>query len=224
LFEKLARDFPAKVQVCSISTPGEKVTIAHYFTLLRLVLVPLFALVYLHPSWLFIDLKQVSWILIGILALSELSDACDGYLARKLNQVTDLGKILDPMADSLSRLGVFFCFTQGEVQMPLEIPFLMLYRDVCVSTLRTVCALHGVALAARWSGKVKAAVQATCAFSILFLMGYFNNGSISKPMFDFLTISMGLLAAGFSVFSGIEYLTANRHNLTKLLERPSSES
>ncbi len=196
-------------------------TIAHYFTLLRLVLVPLFAAVYLHPTWLFIHAQHISWILIGILALSELTDACDGYLARKLNQVTDLGKILDPMADSLSRLGVFFCFTQGEIGLPLEIPFLMLYRDVCVSTLRTICALRGFALAARWSGKVKAAVQASAAFIILYLMGSYNQGHISKTTFDFLTVSFGLLAAGFSVFSGFEYIMANRQVLSRLLERHS---
>lgn len=205
------------------STPGEKVTIAHYFTLLRLVLVPLFAMVYLHPGLLFIDPAHVSWILIGILALSELSDACDGYLARKLNQVTDLGKILDPMADSLSRLGVFFCFTQGQVQLPLEIPFLMLYRDVCVSTLRTVCALRGFALAARLSGKIKAAVQASSAFAILLLIGVFNNGGLSRTTFDFLTVSIGLIAAGFSLFSGVEYIMANRQNLLRLLERQPAE-
>lgn len=171
------------------------------------------------------DPHKISWVLIGILALSELSDACDGYLARKFNQVTDLGKILDPMADSLSRLGVFFCFTQGEIGLPLEIPFLMLYRDVSISTLRTICALRGFALAARWSGKLKAAVQAGSAFSILFLLGGFDRGLISRTMFDFLIVSFGLLAAGFSLFSGIEYITANRHVLVRLLEKGSgSES
>ena len=194
-------------------------TVAHYFTFLRLVLIPLFLIVYLHPG--FIGLKVVStpWVLAFIMALSELTDACDGYLARRLNQVTDLGKILDPMADSLSRLGVFFCFSQGVVSLPLEIPLLMLYRDVAVSTLRTICALKGFALAARWSGKLKAGVQAFSAFAILALMALYENEGIERAHFELGCTLLGSIACGFSLYSGFEYFAANKHYLKPLLKQ-----
>lgn len=192
-------------------------TIAHYFTLLRLVLMPLFLIAYLHPTWMGLSAQAVPWVLALVMAFSELSDACDGYLARRFNQVTDLGKILDPMADSLSRLGVYFCFSQGVVGLPLEIPMLMLYRDVAVSTLRTICALKGFALAARWSGKLKAAVQATCAFSIIALMGALQAQTIARSSFDSITLGLALLACTFSLFSGFEYFLANKQHLKRLL-------
>jgi CDP-diacylglycerol--glycerol-3-phosphate 3-phosphatidyltransferase len=198
------------------------VTVAHYFTFLRLILMPLFLITYLHPSFLNLSASNVPWMLALILLLSELSDACDGFLARRMNQVTDLGKILDPMADSLSRLGVYFCFSHGVVALPLEIPLLMLYRDVLISTLRTICALKGFALAARWSGKVKAVVQAIGAFCIIAAMKALQLDMISQNLFEWITVSFGLLACALSLFSGCEYFIANKKYFKQLLSMSSN--
>jgi CDP-diacylglycerol--glycerol-3-phosphate 3-phosphatidyltransferase len=67
--------------------------------------------VYLEYETFDISLVTLPYILLFLLGISELSDACDGYFARKYNQVTDLGKILDPMADSIYRISVFLTFT-----------------------------------------------------------------------------------------------------------------
>src|SRR5947209_7309521 len=68
---------------------------------------------------------------------------------------------------------------------PMLLIFVFLYRDSVVSTLRTLCALRGFALAARWSGKIKAVVQAVAAFTILILMiphslGYISTAELQK--------------------------------------------
>lgn len=192
-------------------------TVAHYFTFLRLALVPLFVLVYLHPSLFTLSTTVYPLILALIMAISELTDAFDGYFARKLNQVTDIGKIIDPMADSLSRLAVYFCFTQAPLSLPLEIPLLMLYRDVSVSTLRTLCAMKGHAFAARWSGKLKAAIQAIAAFLIIALMIAYENQIITLPILQTTTATLATIACAFSLFSGIEYFLAARHTIKRLL-------
>ena len=70
------------------------------------------------------------YMLIFLLAVSELSDAFDGYLARRYNQVTDFGKILDPMADSIARLSYFLTFTAEPVKIPLALIFIFLYRTL----------------------------------------------------------------------------------------------
>ena len=88
------------------------------------------------------------YVLLFLLGVFELSDAFDGYIARKYNQVSDFGKIFDPMADSIARISVLLTFTQPPVNLPLPLIFVFLYRDSVISTLRTICALKGFALAA----------------------------------------------------------------------------
>lgn len=192
-------------------------TVAHYLTLLRILLIPLFVAVYLHGTQLGLGMGLVPIVLLALAALSECSDACDGYLARKLNQVTDLGKILDPMADSLSRLAVYFCFTQGVVDLPLEFPLLMLYRDASVSTLRTICALKGFALAARKTGKFKAFIQAFGTFAILVMMALHGDGLIELSQLQIYSAWIAAVASIFSFYSGLDYVWANRHYVKRIM-------
>ncbi len=73
-------------------------SIANYLTFIRIFISPIFLVVYLEHDALGITSFMLPYILLFLLGVSELSDAFDGYVARKYNQVTDLGKILDPMA------------------------------------------------------------------------------------------------------------------------------
>ena len=103
-------------------------TVANCLTFFRIFISPIFLYVYLQHDALGINTKTLPYILLFLLGVSELSDAFDGLLARKYNQVTDLGKILDPMADSISRISVFLTFTQPPVNVPLVCVFIFLYR------------------------------------------------------------------------------------------------
>ena len=150
--------------------------IALYLTLGRLLLGPLFLLIYLYYSYLGISFTVLPYVLFGLLLVSEVSDMLDGFFARKWNQVTELGKVLDPMADSIARVSVFLTFTQGIIQLPLILVFIFFYRDSIVSTLRTICALKGIALAAKLTGKIKAIVQATASFMIVLFILLYSQG------------------------------------------------
>ncbi len=75
-----------------------------YLTLSRVLLGPVFMAVYLYYQEMGIPLVWLPFCLIFLAILSELSDLFDGFLARRHNKVTELGKILDPMADSIFRL------------------------------------------------------------------------------------------------------------------------
>nr|NGX27528.1 putative CDP-diacylglycerol--glycerol-3-phosphate 3-phosphatidyl-transferase 2 [Chlamydiota bacterium] len=144
--------------------------LALFLTLGRIVLSPIFLLIYIYHVQLGISLLTLPFILIGLVVLAELTDLFDGMAARLRNQVTELGKLLDPMADSIFRLSVFLALTQGFVKLPLWLVLFFFYRDSIISLLRTVCALRGFTLAARFSGKVKAVVQGVAALAILGLM------------------------------------------------------
>lgn len=194
--------------------------IPHYLTFIRIFIGPIFLLVYILHDQLGISASMLPYVLMVLLGISELSDAFDGYFARKYNQVTDLGKILDPMADSISRLSVFLTFTQPPVSLPMPLIFLFLYRDSVVSTLRTICALKGFALAARFSGKLKAGFQAIAAFVIVAMLIPHSLGMLSTATLQLWSAWIAGIAGVYTVFSGIDYLYANREFVVRLLTLP----
>ena len=188
-----------------------------YLTLSRVLLGPLFIAVYLYYQEIGIPFCWLPFSLILLAVISELSDLFDGFFARRQNKVTELGKILDPMADSIFRLSVFWAFTQGFVEIPLLLVVVLFYRDSIISTLRTVCALRGFTLAARRSGKIKAVVLAVVMFFILILMIPYSMGLIELETlrtFSFWAVS---LAAIYAAYTGCEYVYANRSYVKKIL-------
>lgn len=187
--------------------------IAHYFTLGRIFISPVFLLVYLYQK----DVPPLllPFILVLLLCCSELSDAFDGYLARKFNQVTDLGKVLDPMADSIYRISVFLTFTLEPVKIPMGLVFVFLYRDSAISTLRTICALKGFALAARPSGKLKAVIQALAAFTVIGFMLLSALKLISPEELTQYSTYVVAGAAAYTLLSGADYILANLRYIQK---------
>lgn len=172
---------------------------------------------YLEYDLLGISFFVLPYVLLFLLGVSELSDAFDGYFARRFRQVTELGKLLDPMADSIYRISVFLTFTQPPVNLPLLIVFIFLYRDSVISTLRTICALKGFTLAARSSGKIKAMIQAASAFVILLMMIPYSLGFVSQTVLRATSIVVVSIAAAYTLYSGIEYIWSNRDYVVRLL-------
>ncbi|OGN65107.1 MAG: CDP-diacylglycerol--glycerol-3-phosphate 3-phosphatidyltransferase [Chlamydiae bacterium RIFCSPHIGHO2_12_FULL_49_9] len=182
---------------------------AHYLTLLRIFISPIFPLFYLQHDWFGISVKALPYILLFLLIICEFSDYLDGKLARRRNEVTDLGKVLDPMADSITHISLFLTFTQGMVALPLLLVLVFLYRDLFISTLRTLCAMRGVVLAARFSGKVKAAIQGFTAFLIILLMIPYTMGFLPLIIFQQISLFSVLIAALYTVISVGDYVYAN---------------
>ena len=196
-------------------------TVANYLTFFRIFISPIFLLVYLEHQVLGISPVLLPYILLCLLGISELSDLLDGILARRYNQVTDLGKLLDPMADSISRISVFLTFTLPPVHLPMLLIFAFLYRDSVISTLRTVCALKGFALAARPSGKRKAVLQGIAALIVVLAMIPHSLGYLSTESLSYIaTVSVGI-AGIYALYSGAEYLYANRTYVLRLLTSSS---
>jgi len=129
-------------------------------TISRLVMAPLFFVVFFLPEWFGPSLRTVSVILILVLyVLTELSDLLDGVIARKHNLVTDLGKVMDPFADTLSRLTYFICFI-GVGIMPVWAFALIMWREFSIVFLRMLMMGTGTAVAANIWGKSKAVMYA----------------------------------------------------------------
>ncbi len=182
---------------------------SHYLTLLRIFLSPIFPILYLGRESFGLPLIWLPYILLVLLIVCECSDVLDGMLARRRNEVTELGKVLDPMADSITHITLFLTFTQGFVSLPLLVVFVFLYRDFFVSTLRTLCALRGVALAARFSGKMKAILQAGVSFLIILLMIPYTMGWMSLELFQQVSLFAVSVVALYTLVSIGDYVYAN---------------
>lgn len=190
-------------------------------TLGRIVICPIFLLIYLFYAKMGISITLMPYLLLLLLLICELSDAFDGFFARRQKQVTELGKILDPMADSIVRVSVFLSFTQGIIKLPLLLVLVFVVRDSVISTLRTLCALGGIALAARMSGKIKAVLQAVSVFAILFLMIPYTLDYISLTCIRELSFWIVFVTAMYTVGSGVEYLWVYREAIKQSWRRIS---
>lgn len=194
-------------------------SIANYITFLRIFISPVFLLVYMEHEYFRISAVALPYVLLSLWSISELSDAFDGYVARRYNQVTNFGKILDPMADSISHISMLLSFTQPPVNLHLLLIFVFLYRDSVISTLRTICALKGFTLAARTSGKIKAIMQAFAVLIIIGLMMLHSMGQLSSWALHWISFAVVAITALYSMLSGIEYIYANRQYVRRLLSK-----
>jgi CDP-diacylglycerol--glycerol-3-phosphate 3-phosphatidyltransferase len=170
----------------------------------------------LSPVFIFVFLAQGMWARIGVLAIaciSELTDLFDGIIARKRGEITDFGKIIDPLADSVSRFTIFLCFMYRGYAPVWMIAFLF-YRDIMVGYLRILAILHGKVISARKSGKFKAMIQGPSILIILMLDVYREITPLAW-FHQFTVILIGFVTI-VTVLSGIDYVVGNRQFLKEM--------
>jgi len=187
-------------------------------TLSRIALLPIFLIVYMFYTQMGISLLVLPYMLLAIVTILEITDIADGAVARRTNQVTNLGKILDPMADTLVRLSILLSFTQGIIKLPLLLCLVFVFREIIISTLRTLCALNGQALAARMSGKIKAVIQAASVIIIILTMIPYSMNLISLATLQAISLWTVTFAAIYTLFSGLEYLYIHRSDIKASLQ------
>ena len=113
-----------------------------------------------------ITLTRIALVVVFTAAVS-VADWLDGYLARRLNQVTTFGKLIDPLADKIA-VSAAFIYLTGEGLCPAWITILIISREFLVTGLRQIAQDHGVIIPAGTSGKWKTAFQ--LAFCIACLL------------------------------------------------------
>ncbi|CAM2068591.1 CDP-diacylglycerol--glycerol-3-phosphate 3-phosphatidyltransferase [Sulfidibacter corallicola] len=132
-------------------------------TLLRIALIP-FILIFSY-----MDSPWNSWVSLAIFLIASLTDWLDGYLARKNNQITMLGKLLDPLADKLLVLTAFLVILEHRF-VPAWLVIFMIGREMAITGLRAFLAAERIVLAAGQTGKWKMTFQ-VIALSFLFVGG-----------------------------------------------------
>ena len=133
----------------------------------RILLMPIFILVYL------LDFPGSKFVALGVFVIAAISDAVDGYIARKYNLVTNLGKFLDPIADKLlATTGLILLITGPNPIIPMPygviFMFIMILRDYIVTGLRQMGQLKNIIIAADVWAKLKANfLYATLVYGLL---------------------------------------------------------
>ena len=176
--------------------------IANLITLSRILLAPVFV---------FCFTRGTSWGYVSALAIAitfEVTDLLDGPVARHLNQVTDLGKCLDPAADSISRFTIVLCFLYGGYATVWAVA-IFFWRDSLVGALRVMGATRNVIISARPSGKIKAWVQGIATISILCFIVWPWLLGVGEENVPALARTMNNIAAGLTFLSLIDYLWGN---------------
>ena len=150
---------------------------------------------------------SLQYIVAGIIfVLASITDFVDGYLARKNNQVTDLGKMLDAIADKILVNSVLIIL-EYKGMLPIIVPVVTVLRDTFVDAIKMQAASKGKVVAAIKSGKLK-----TATLMIGTTLAFFYNlpfELIPINVSDFLL----LIATVLSVVSGIQYYLLNKELL-----------
>ncbi len=177
-------------------------------TLIRIFMIPLFVATF------YVTALPYNFIIsAGIFALAALTDFLDGYIARKYNLVTDMGKFLDPIADKVlvsTALIVILVPPFGVQMLPWYASILtatILARELVISGFRLVAAGKGLVIAADKSGKIKTFITDLALIFIIVC------GQITPYQFDLTNwIGTGLLAisALLTLYSGIECIVKNK--------------
>lgn len=182
-------------------------------TVFRICIAPVFVLLFVLSEG---SSKPLLWSSLFIAVLIEISDAIDGEVARRCNHVTDIGKIIDPLADSLSRMSCFLAFMKlGYVHVAMVLIFF--YRDSIVSTIRILAASNRHILGARISGKIKAVAQAIAIFGVMLTLIANAHGISLYFATETIVFVFMLFAVLVTLYSLIDYIWANRRFINNLI-------
>lgn len=186
---------------------GKKITmtIPTKITMVRLVMIPLVILCYcLQGLWEYMFILTAAFFLIA-----SLTDYLDGHIARKYNMVSDLGKLLDPIADKVLVAAGLFIVIDGNYipfkYVALIFTTIIIAREFMIGVIRQMAALKKVVLAADKLGKIK---TATTMFALTFLLLSCDDNIVSV-ICRYAGFVLFAFATLFTLISGLNYLIKN---------------
>lgn len=183
-------------------------TIPNQITLFRIILIPVFIVVYYLPlSWSHFGAFAIFW-------LAAISDALDGYLARKLNQSSAFGAFIDPVADKLMVAAALIMISENYAQWYISIPaMVMIAREIFISALREFMSSRGKrdTVAVSTMGKYKTAAQMLGIMGLIWQPDYdipLIIVSFPWEILMFAAYAFYFIATVLTVWSMVEYFRA----------------
>lgn len=180
-------------------------TTANKLTLFRVFLIPLFIFFMLSSNSV---PHNFLWSLV-IFVSASVTDMLDGMIARKYNQITDIGKLLDPLADKMLIISAFICLVYLNVINVVAV-IIVIMREFLITALRAFAKEKQVIIAAGMLGKIKTVSQ---IIYIVFILIYqeliFTNLIKNTQMYSVIDFVLLWLMVLFTVISAIHYIHAN---------------
>lgn len=138
-----------------------------------------------------------------LFVLAAISDGLDGYLARRLNQATAIGRQLDPLVDKLLvAAALIYLVAIPDAGVTPWMVSLIVSRELVIQWIRSLLEGRGEAFGAKWSGKLKTTLQ--CAAIIASLVAL---ASRPAPAWVLFTRDLAVWSAvGLTLYSGVEYI------------------
>ena len=185
-------------------------------SLIRIILTPLFIIL------LFADFKMAKVFALLVFAIAAITDAYDGYLARKYNQITPEGKFLDPLADKILVLSAFISFAFINI-IDFWMVGIIIFRDLFVTGLRFIISSRGFEFVTSKLSKYKTAFQLTIIIlTLIFIsiegldINIFIPTIVLIKEYKIIYILTAFTAI-FTAYTGILYVFANRFIIQKFL-------
>jgi len=135
--------------------------IPNILTIIRLCLMPVFLVVY------FLPIEDARMWAMGVLLVSFVTDMLDGFIARTFNQITNLGKILDPIADKLMQITVLICLAIFNKSLIWIVVFVFI-KDAILGIGAIYMYKRGIIGAANWFGKISCFVSLVSTLVLIF--------------------------------------------------------
>ena len=177
-----------------------KMNLPNKLTILRVILIPFFVAFLLDP----LALPGAKWIALLIFIAASVTDALDGNIARKYNQVTNFGKFMDPLADKLLVCAAMICLIRtGE--LPAWVVIIIISREFIISGFRLIAADNGIVIAAGIWGKLKTVCQMVMIIVLIADLG---------GVFELIGAVLIWLSLILTIISLVDYLYNNRQVLS----------
>ena len=188
-----------------------KLNIPNLLTIARIIITPIFLAVILMDT-----LPHRFLIACIVFSIASITDAIDGHLARKNNQITNFGKFLDPIADKILTTSALLAF-MSEGLCNIWIVMLILTREFAIASVRMIAATNGVVIPVNIWGKIKTVSQMVFTILIMLLGETWEilsntNKVLFEKLPDLSLISNGLLwiTAILTIISGVIYLNDSK--------------
>ncbi len=169
---------------------------ANALTFFRFILSAVFIAVY------YIEVPYAPIIMLLLFVVASFTDFLDGYIARKYNQITVLGKLIDPLADKVLVFSALLLFVEARYIAALPV-IIILSRDLMVGIFRAIAAQKNVVIAANIYGKFKTVVQMLSIIVIL------TSLALSNELLMTIGVYMVYVATLLTIISGYVYVKQN---------------
>ena len=195
--------------ISNISNKNEgrkKINLPNKMTIFRVILVPVFMVFILIP---FLGDVWSRILAAALILIAAITDLIDGIIARKLNLITDFGKLMDPLADKFMIAGAMLAITASKTfadisYLTVWATAIIFFRELAVISIRLVAnSSEGNVIAANFAGKFKMFSQCVCVLTILLEDMVITKNIHTPPyLFSYMTTAFMLIA---TVFSGVVY-------------------